>query len=140
MKQPERQTLIEYRLQQSRQTLTDARCLQAAGGSSLSVANRAYYAMFYACLALLQLLGTTPSKHSGVISLFDREFVLKGYLPKELSRCLHRAFDLRQQADYAELRAISNDEAGSVVLDAGTFLAQIEAYLKDHGQDDAGGQ
>jgi len=34
--------------------------------------------MFYAVLALLQKIGKVPRKHSGAISLFDTELVLKG--------------------------------------------------------------
>jgi uncharacterized protein (UPF0332 family) len=45
--------------------------------------NRAYYAMFYAVLALLQRIGRVPSRHAGVISLFDTEFVLKAAIPAE---------------------------------------------------------
>jgi uncharacterized protein len=56
--------------------------------------------MFYAGLALLQKASKTPSKHTDVIDLFDTEFVLKGIFPKELSRDLHKAFELRQVSDY----------------------------------------
>lgn len=61
--------------------------------------NRAYYAMFYAGVAALQSVPKAPSRHSGVISLFDTEFVLTGIFPKELSKDFHRAFELRQAAD-----------------------------------------
>lgn len=129
MNPDDRQSLVMYRLEQARQTLEDAKRLQCAGGSALSIANRAYYSMFYACLALLQGSGAMSSKHSGVISLFDREFVLKGVFPKAMSRALHRAFDLRQQGDYAELRTIADEEAAEVVRDAEAFVAQIETRL-----------
>ncbi|MEW6680404.1 MAG: HEPN domain-containing protein [bacterium] len=67
--------------------------------------NRAYYAMFYVALALLQKIGKVPVKHTGVISIFDTEFVLKDIFPKELSRAFHKAFELRQTSDYKTLRA-----------------------------------
>jgi uncharacterized protein (UPF0332 family) len=44
--------------------------------SHLRVAvSRAYYAMFYAALALLTSLGKGASKHSGALALFDQLFV-----------------------------------------------------------------
>ena len=55
--------------------------------------------MFYAALALLQKVGKIPTKHTGVISLFDTEFALKGIIPKELSKDFHKAFELRQVSD-----------------------------------------
>jgi uncharacterized protein (UPF0332 family) len=36
--------------------------------------------MFYATLALLQERSSVPSKHSGVITLFDVEFIKAGLL------------------------------------------------------------
>jgi uncharacterized protein (UPF0332 family) len=50
--------------------------------------------MFYAALALLQKISKAPSKHSGVISLFDKEFVMRGVFEKELSKDFHKAFEL----------------------------------------------
>ena len=47
-----RRTLIRYRLTMARETLEDARVLRREGRSPWSVVNRAYYAMFYAVLAL----------------------------------------------------------------------------------------
>jgi uncharacterized protein (UPF0332 family) len=46
-------------------------------------------------LALLQKIGKVPSKHVGVVSLFDTEFVAKGVFPRDLSKNFHRAFELR---------------------------------------------
>ena len=45
--------------------------------------------MFYAVMALLQTIGKVASKHAGVISLFDKEFVHAGVFPVEMSRALH---------------------------------------------------
>ncbi len=58
--------------------------------------------MFYATLALTVFRSETVSKHSGVISFFDKEFVRTGVFPKEYSRMLHFAFDRRQSYDYGE--------------------------------------
>ncbi len=59
--------------------------------------------MFYAVMGLLATRSLGTSKHSGVISLFDKEFVKTGIFSKELSRSLHRAFDERQVNDYGEM-------------------------------------
>jgi len=67
----------------------------------MSVINRAYYAMFYAVLALLQSIGKVAGKHTGAIGLFDTEFVLKGALSREMSRDLHN----RVNSPYAPCEA-----------------------------------
>jgi uncharacterized protein (UPF0332 family) len=94
--------LSNYRLTQARDSLREADVLLREGMSLRSVMNRLYYAMFYAVLALLQTRQLGTSKHSGAIALFDREFVKSGVFPREFSKVLHRAFELRQKGDYTE--------------------------------------
>jgi len=85
MKAEHSEILIQHRLEQARNALNDARILLDHNGSSQSIVNRAYYGMFYSALALLQKLGSIPSRHTGAISTFDREFYHKGIFPKRLS-------------------------------------------------------
>jgi uncharacterized protein (UPF0332 family) len=57
-------------------------------------------------------LGT--SKHTGVISLFDREFVKAGIFDRAMSQALHRAFELKQKADYMEEPSISKEDVNEL--------------------------
>ncbi len=121
--------LVRLRLEQARETLADARALLDANRTPRSVVNRAYYAMFYAVLGLLQSTGQGASKHAGVISLFDRDFVHSGRFPVDASRVLHELFDKRQQADYEPVRPTGRDEAGELLAKAERFVAQVQEYL-----------
>lgn len=121
----ERKALIRYRLNMARATLNDALLLHRQGGSAWSVLNRAYYAMFYAVLALLVSIGKGASKHSGVIALFDQQFVKTGSFPQEMSRWLHKAFDLRQVGDYRELVVLSEEQVQEVTQWAQEFVSQV---------------
>jgi len=56
--------------------------MDAGDGSSRSIINRSYYAMFYAVLAFLLRKGKAYKKHSGVIGAFESLFVRTGLLPK----------------------------------------------------------
>jgi uncharacterized protein (UPF0332 family) len=76
-------------------------------------------------------LGT--SKHSGAIALFDKEFVKTGLLPRELSRSLRLAFDLRQTHDYGEIVEMDALTAQETMDGAKTFISTIEAYLQAEG-------
>lgn len=91
------ETLIRYRLEQADESLESAQLLLDNGKYRPSV-SRSYYAMFYSVLALLVKEGLRISKHTGAISVFNREFVKKGIFDKELSSWLQEAFDLRQRA------------------------------------------
>lgn len=68
MKERDVRALVLRRLEQADTALADAQYLLDGGRSPQSVINRAYSAMFYAVLALLQQTGTVPSKHAGAIS------------------------------------------------------------------------
>ena len=48
----DKEALLAYRLREAEETLADARTLLEAGGSTRTVINRSYYAMFYSLLAL----------------------------------------------------------------------------------------
>ncbi|MBI5043851.1 MAG: HEPN domain-containing protein [Nitrospirae bacterium] len=131
MKNDEVATLIKYRLEQAQTALNDAKFLLEGNRSPQSIVNRVYYAMFYAVLALLQKIGKVPSKHTGVISLFDTEFVLKGILNKELSKSFHKAFELRQVSDYKTFKPISKEKAEEALNNAVCFVEAVAKYLAE---------
>lgn len=129
MKNAEISKLIRYRLEQAQVALDDARFLLDGKRSPQSIINRSYYAMFYATLALLQKIGKVPSRHTGVISLFDTEFVLKGVFPKELSKDFHKAFELRQVSDYKGIEPSSPEKAKEALNNAVRFVDAVKEYL-----------
>ncbi len=120
--------LVAYRLEQADESLEAARILLDQGLTRPSV-NRSYYAMFYAVLGLLAIRKQETSKHSGAISLFDREFVKTGMFPKELSRWLHDGFDLRQRTDYETQVQVGKEESGRILEEAREFVAEVKAKI-----------
>jgi uncharacterized protein len=125
--------LVQARIGQAVESLEDAQTLLQAGRSGRSIVNRSYYSMFYGVLALLQTINRIPRKHQGAISLFDREFVHKGLLSRELSADLHRVFEARQQDDYQKLEPVSLDEATAAIDTAERFLDAVRGYLTQAG-------
>ena len=111
--------------------MADGYTMLIHGGSARSVVNRAYYTTFYSILALLIALGVAhkTSKHSGIISIFDSEFVRSGKLDKEYSKIVHRLFDGRQELDYKEFSTVTKEEAGEALHMAERFLAAIKIHL-----------
>jgi uncharacterized protein (UPF0332 family) len=132
VKTEEIEILIKHRLKQAQEALDDALYLIEGKRSAQSILNRAYYAMFYATLALLQKISKAPSKHSGVISLFDTEFVKKGIFEKELSKDFHKAFEIRQKTDYKILEPVNLDDAKEVYRKANHFVQEVRKYLSPH--------
>ena len=103
------QALVRQRLDQATEAVSAAE-LNLANGFERSAVNRAYYAMFYAVLALLAASQTETSRHSAAIAQFDQAYVKPALLRKEFSRWLHEAFPHRQAADYGTEVALTRDE------------------------------
>lgn len=122
--------LVSYRMEQAEESLDAAKVLFEQR-LVRPAANRAYYAMFYAILALLATKKKETSKHSGAISLFDKDFVKAGLFSKETSRWIHDAFDLRQKSDYAPQADVSENQAREVLERATAFLMDVKESLKE---------
>jgi uncharacterized protein (UPF0332 family) len=121
---------VHLRLEQARESLKEAETLKKSNLFRGAI-NRAYYAMFYSVMALATLKDHITTKHSGMISFFDKEFIKTKVLPPELSRALHLGFDRRQSNDYGEIWGVSEEEAVSAINDAALFVESIEAYIKN---------
>lgn len=128
----DKQVLITYRLQQARETLSDAEKMLQDNLSPNSVINRAYYTMFYALLALFLKddINLKTSKHTGIISMFDREFIHTNKVEAYYSKILHQMFELRQEGDYKELVKLSVDDAAESIKLAKEFLEKIKGYIE----------
>lgn len=127
----DKQTLFLYRIRQAEETLSDAEKMLQENLSPRSIVNRSYYAMFYAVLALFisREVIVKTSKHTGVISIFDKEFVHTGKIDKYYSKILHRMFGIRQEGDYRELVELSHDDAVQCIDHAKTFLNTIKELI-----------
>ena len=87
--------------------------------------------MFYAVLALLTSVGKGASKHSGVLTLFDEHFIKPGHLSREMSKAIHKAFELRQIGDYRELATLDEEQATEILTLADEFVDKAHQFL--HG-------
>lgn len=127
-----REDLFTYRINQAEETITDVEKMIQSKVSPRSIINRAYYSMFYAVLALFLNTGINlkTSKHVGIISIFDKEFVHTGKIDKQYSKILHKMFEIRQEGDYKELTKLSLEDAVESLKFAKEFLIAIKNCLK----------
>ncbi|MCD7744683.1 MAG: HEPN domain-containing protein [Lachnospiraceae bacterium] len=90
---------------------------------------RSYYAMFSATRALLALDGVDFSKHAGVISYFQREYIKTGKFDKEYSKYLSEAFRIRNHSDYADFYVASKQDAEEQHERADKFCSVVKEYI-----------
>ena len=96
-----RRELIKYRLESARERLESAEILFLNGNYKDSI-GRSYYAMFTAVRALLARDGIDYSKHAGVISYFQKEYIKTQKIDKRYSKYLSQAFQIRNNTDYSD--------------------------------------
>lgn len=111
------------------------RSIQAArqlvsGGYYDFAASRAYYAAFYAAMALLLREGLEFSKHSAVIASVHQRFVKTGRLDVEQGKALNWLFELRSVGDYGGPAHVSPQEAEQAIEAAEKFVNAVKALIQ----------
>jgi uncharacterized protein (UPF0332 family) len=124
-----KQELIAYRLQRAREALGDAES-DIEQERLNSAANRIYYAMFYAAIALLATRDLSSSRHSGVIGLFYRHFVQSGDFPPELAQHLGRALEMRTNTDYRDFSVPDSVKVREEFEHARSFVQKVEELIR----------
>lgn len=121
--------LIQYRLASANEKLASAKLLLEAGMYKDSV-GRSYYAIFSAIRAVLAERQVDFSKHAGVISYFQKEFIKTGIFDKKYSKHLQQAFQIRNSCDYDDFFIVSKQDAEEQYERATEILAVIEDYIR----------
>jgi len=100
-------------------------------GDWVGVINRAYYAIFYAANAMLELEGLERSKHSGVLSLFRQKYVKTGLIEAEFSTIYGKAYESRNEGDYERTSFPTEADASRSVEGAQRFVERMDQFLKE---------
>lgn len=134
MPENNREDLVKYRLESAEERLQSAKILLDAKSLKDSV-GRSYYSMFTAVRALLARDGVDFSKHAGVISYFQKEYVKTGKFDTKYSKYLSQAFQIRNNTDYADFYIVSEKDAAEQYEKAKSFIEAIQKYLMPEESD-----
>ena len=119
---------MQYRLDNAKEKLESAKLLLDAGKYRDSI-GRSYYAIFTAVRAVLAHDKVDFSKHSGVISYFQKEYIKTGKFDVKYSRYLQTAFQIRNSCDYDDFFIASKQDAEEQYNRAEEFYCAIQNYL-----------
>lgn len=123
-------SLAQYRLNNAADKLESAKLLLDAGKYKDSI-GRSYYAIFSAVRAVLAKDKVDFSKHAGVISYFQREYVKTELFDKKYSKYLQSAFQIRNSCDYDDFFIVSKQDADEQYQRASEFYQAIKKYLEE---------
>jgi len=129
---PDHSPEIAAYMEGAREALRDAE-FDMQSGQYHEVANRSYYAIFYAANAMLAAQGLQRSKHSGVKSLFSEKYIKTGMIEPFYGKFYEAAMERRHASDY-DMTTNVNEEYVQVSLEAAQqFVARVEQHLLEHG-------
>lgn len=135
----DRESVISYRVDRARQTLIEIRDNALLGHWNL-VANRLYYASYYACSALLLRHKLTPNSHAGLKRMVHLHFVKTGILTVKDGRLLSDLFNMRQTGDYDDIYDWTREEIEPMIECTEKFVDKIINLADSSKQWHAGGE
>jgi uncharacterized protein (UPF0332 family) len=123
-----KEDLIKYRLEKSKNTFKEAKSL-ANDGWWNGAATRLYYSCFYSVIALLVSEDVNANTHNGARTEFFKRFIKTGLLPKEFSAFYSDLMNKRQESDYDDFLEFTEEEISPLFIKAEEFNLQIEKLI-----------
>ena len=120
-------------LEKANESLQAAKSLFDDGHYGFS-ASRSYYTMFYAAEAVLLHRDLQFSKHSAILSAFNKEFVKEGIFPASIFKSLQKGFELREEGDYG-LIPVEKEEGERIIEETQVFLQTMRDFLRKEDYD-----
>lgn len=124
-----RENIIAYRLYKANDTMQQVHEIAKLRYWTL-VANRLYYAAYYACCALLIKNGIETSTHKGVINQIGQSFILPGILPIADAKLLNKLFSMRQSGDYDDMFDWEEEDVMPLIPQVEEFIARVGHLIK----------
>jgi uncharacterized protein (UPF0332 family) len=124
----DRQEIIEYRINQSKEVIAEVEKLIASGFLKVAV-NRIYYGMFYILNAMALKYGFQTSKHLQLIGWLNKDFIKPGLIDKKYGEILRNAFKNRTDGDYAPFIEFEKNDVIDMFSDMKDFIYFIESFI-----------
>ena len=85
---------------------------------------------FTAVRAVLALEMVDYTKHAGVISHFQKEYIKTGRFDTKYSKYLQRAFQIRNSCDYDDFYLISRQDAEEQYEHAAEMVLAVQQFIE----------
>lgn len=126
----DREILIEYRLNQAKQTIEEVGKLIDTDLLNVAV-NRIYYGIFYSLTALALKYEYQSSKHFQLMGWFNQNFIKPGLIDIKYGKILRDAFKNRSDGDYAPFIVFEKNDVLDMQTDMKDFIEKMAAFLSN---------
>lgn len=124
----ERKLLVEFEVEKAHKLIDQFPILESAELWD-TLANRVYYAVFHAVMALLIKNGLHAGSHQGVSVLFNKHFVKENLIDEKYGRLLARLENMREKSDYTCLFETTKEEVLPMIPQAKEMISIIENLI-----------
>jgi len=128
IKDSERNDLINYRLTQAKNTISDVEIL-IKFEKYHSAVSRSYYGMFYCLLALGLKYEFETSKHQQLIGWFNKNFIHSNKVDIKYGQIVRDAFKERQKSDYEVNVEFTKLQVDEMFENLKEFVNEIEKII-----------
>ncbi len=129
IEEKDREILIQYRLEQARETIQDVELL-LQNKRFRSAVNRIYYGMFYALLALATAQQFETSKHAQLIGWFNKTYINTGLVYSKYGKIINKAYNRRTKGDYDTFIEFEESVVLEMLGEMKDFVSEISSVLK----------
>ena len=125
LNQEERSAIVTYRLEKANRALAQAKANLPLQAWEV-IANRIYYAAYYAISALLIADGHPAVKgHDTIVRLFGLHYVKTGKFAAEQGKLYNKLYTLRLTGDYNDHYNLEEEDVLPLVSPAETLIREV---------------
>ncbi|MBQ9594919.1 MAG: HEPN domain-containing protein [Synergistaceae bacterium] len=121
--------ISQHRIDRAHDDLEVSKYFFTQGHMSASV-DRSYFAIFHAVRAVLILDDVDTTRHSLVISRFNRDYIESGMFNANFSDMIRSAFRVREYAVYKDYYVVTPEAAQEQINNAEAIINMITHYLE----------
>lgn len=130
LNQEERTAIVTYRLEKADRALAQAKANLPLQAWEV-IANRIYYAAYYAISALLIADGHPAVKgHDTIVRMFGLHYVKTGKFTAEQGKLYNKLYTLRLTGDYNDHYNLEEEDVLPLVFPAETLIREVSNTAK----------
>ena len=120
----ERAAVVSYRIEKAARAIEQAKHNLPMQYWEL-IANRMYYAAYYAVSALLIANGYSAKTHETILRLFGLHFIQTEILSKDYGKLYNKLFTLRLKGDYNDRYNLTSEEVLPLVEPTEQLIQEV---------------
>lgn len=124
----ERTLIVQMELEKSDRFMEQASLVAEQGMWDL-VANRIFYSVYHAVLAMFIQDGIEARTHKGAVLVFGQKYVATGIFDSKWGKLYSKLQDLREKCDYNLVYISTAEEMNPLIKESKQMIVEIKAHI-----------